>query len=464
MKIIQLLKRMLQTNDFVRSVAILVSGSAISQAVVVLLTPLLTRLYTPEDFGVLSVYLSIVLTIAIIASWQYEHAIPLPKEEKYAINLLVLSLLILLLNTILIAVLLKVLKEPIMSIFDTNGLQTILIFLPLSLFGFGLFQLFEKWMLRQENYPKITTGKVRMNLSQVFSQAGFGLILPSSGSLMAGEVLGRLTGGGGMAYVSLKSMKGMFSSVSVKSLIWVAQRYLRFPLISSSSSLLSGITQHLPALFIAFALGAKEAGWYLLANRILAFPDALLGYSVKQVYIAKSAKLIHISFDKFISLFWHTVKKMGIISVLVYTMIALIAPQFFPIIFGSAWQEAGVFLQFLSIFFLFQLVVGPISATFILLEELYMQVLTEFVRFVLLLGSMGVAYVYLDQSWQVVLCISLGQALGSLIEGVLSWAAIHHKQRKRHKTIRIKQRDMEIGTSGQQLEKVMEKQAKDIEV
>lgn len=435
MKPIRHLFKKLMENEFVKSVAILVSGSSVSQIIVVLLTPLLTRLYTPEDFGVLSVYMSIVLTISIIASLHYEEAIPLPKREEDAIYLLILSIIFLVLNTIIITLLLMWIKAPLLQHFHTKGLQEILLFIPFSLFGFGIFHLFEMWMIRQENYLQITVGKVRMNLSQVFSQSGLGWIIPSASSLMVGEVLGRLIGGGGMAYVSLKNLKGKLSYLSLKTLWRIAYRYIRFPLIASWSSLLNGLSQHLPTLYIASQLGVKEAGWYFLAYRILALPDALLGHAVRQVYIGKSAKMINSNLPDFIQLFWKTIKKMGIISVFIYLTVDIFAPVVFPFVFGSSWGSASVFLQCLSIFFLFQLIVGPISSTFILLEEQYLLALSEIIKFVVLLIGMLVAYFFLESAIGIVLLLSISQGLGSIIVGVLAWTAL---KRKKYKARQVK--------------------------
>lgn len=421
MFLLHALKRKLKANDFVHSVAILISGSAISQIAIVLVTPLLTRLYTPEDFGVLSIYVSIMFTVAIITSFHYETAIPLPANERDALNLLILSLIILLANVFLISVFVLFFHESIAAVFKTEGLQSYLGFLPVSILGFGFFQVFQLWLLRQENYVRITKGKVHMNISQITAQVGLGFIAKSSGYLIAGEVIGRIVGGTGMALSSWKEIKKQRSAITRQRMWRMAVRYRRFPLVSSWSSLFNGLSQHLPTLFIAYALGAKAAGWYLIANRVLALPDALLGYSVKQVYIAKSAKVIHTSFPSFVRIFWNTLQRMSVISLFVFTLIALLAPAIFSFVFGDVWGEAGVFVQCMSILFFMQIIVGPISSNYFLLEAQFIQACCEFARLLLLLGGMLIAKVYLTEAWQIILCLSLAGAIGFLILGFFSW-------------------------------------------
>ena len=79
-------------QGFVRSVGVLVGGTALAQALMVLVLPLLTRLYTPEDFSVLAVYASIFGIISVTACLRLEIAIPLPERDEDAANLLALAL------------------------------------------------------------------------------------------------------------------------------------------------------------------------------------------------------------------------------------------------------------------------------------------------------------------------------------------------------------------------------------
>ena len=430
MNIFQSMYSKLKRNDFAHSVAVLLSGTAVSQIVIVALTPLLTRLYPPETFGVLSVYLSLMLPIGVLTSLHYESAIPLPDEESDALNLLALSLSVLFINVVLSIFILGFFGQSLMNLFNIKGIGPVILYLPLSIFGFGLFQVFQLWLLRKENYPQIAKGKVRMNVTQFFSQIGLGVITGTSSGLVAGEVIGRIIGGGGMAHASWKNAKDAYKYISMQAMWKVAIRYRRFPLLASWSSVLNGLTQHLPALFIAYSLGAKAAGLYLIANRLLALPDALLGYSVKQVYIAKSAKVIHHSLSEFTSLFWSTVKKMGLISAAVYIPATLLLPLLLPYVFGGNWGDAGIFVQCLSLLFFFQLVIGPISANFYLLEQQFIQVMCEGVRLILLLTGMVVSHLFYEKTWQVLLCLSIAGALGTIILGFSAWYVLNRQQKK----------------------------------
>ena len=92
----------LKKNSFLINIITLISGTAISQGILFAATPFLTRLYTPEEFGYFSLYAAIVAVITSVASWKYELAIMLPKEEKDAQAVLFLSIITTIISTALV--------------------------------------------------------------------------------------------------------------------------------------------------------------------------------------------------------------------------------------------------------------------------------------------------------------------------------------------------------------------------
>lgn len=417
-------------NDFVRSVTVLMSGTMLSQMAIILVTPILTRIYGPEEFGVYAVYTAILYTVSIIASLHYETAIPLPKEDSDSINIMVVALIILCGTILFISLCMILFLQPLIDLFRIQNFATYLYGLPLSILGLGMFQVFQLWALRQEKYSNIAKGRVRMNITQISSQVGLGIISNTGGFLIAGEVLGRMIGGLGLAYSFKKDILTSINHISWKKIKSMAIRYKNFPLISSWSSVLEGLSNHIPTFFIAGTLGVKAAGWYLIAGRILALPEAILGYSVKQVYLAKAAKLLHQSFSEFLMLFWTTVKKLILIACIVFTFISILSPSVFPIVFGNEWKEAGTYVLCMCVLYFIQFIVVPISTNFYLLELLHMQIFVEAGRLILLLAGILYANYFLTEAWQIILCMSIAGSFGSLLVGIASWYSTSYYRKK----------------------------------
>lgn len=106
---------------FARSVTVLAGGAVLGQAITVLVSPILTRLYSPEDFGVFGVYASILGIVTVIASLRYEYALPLPEDDAIAANILALCFLLLLGMTGLIALLVYGLGDRIVAWANVPG-------------------------------------------------------------------------------------------------------------------------------------------------------------------------------------------------------------------------------------------------------------------------------------------------------------------------------------------------------
>lgn len=431
------LKKKLIHNDFIRSVSVLMSGTIISQIAIVLITPILTRIYGPEAFGFYAIYTALLYMITIISSLHYETAIPLSKSDKDAINTLGIALVVLLAIVSILTICFLFLHIMPFSFISFAPLPLYWMFLPFSILGLGLFQVFQLWALRNETYHHIAKGKVHMNLTQMGTQIGLSSISKSGGFLIGGDALGRLIGGVGLAFLCRRDFIDLRSSISRVHMKKMAIRYKKFPLISSWSSIFHGLSTHMPTFFIAGMIGVKAAGFYLIASRILALPEALFGNAVKQVYIAKGAKHLQQSFAQFSQLFFNTVKQLIVLSTIIFTITFVVAPFVFPFVFGSLWAEAGVFVQCLCILYACQLIITPITANFYLLELFHIQVLAEVIRFVLLFFGMMYAHFFLHEAWKIILCISIFGAIGTSLIGVFAWYSFILFQRRTITNVKV---------------------------
>ncbi|PAQ16068.1 hypothetical protein CD798_03245 [Bacillaceae bacterium SAOS 7] len=427
MLIFKKLKQSIEKSSFVRSVSILAAGTALSHLFIFLSTPILTHLYTPEEFGVLSVYLAILYSVTSVASLLYEQAIPLPKDEDEGFHLLVLSLVIVIFMSMF--VLMGGLILPLDEWFHIPELKETIWLLAISLLGIGWFQAFNSWAIRQEEYKVISKSKVSMNTGQVVSQISLGLYYPSYLGLLVGEVVGRISGF--LSFWTLLKNKNMpsFKRVTLKGLKNVTIRYKKFPLISSWSAVINSAGVQMPTFFLAATYGAETAGLFLLAQKILTVPEGLLGYSVSQVYLSQSAQHFRSSPDQFSSLFWKTLKKMAIVSFIIIGLIIIIAPFLISLVFGEEWTEAGKYLQVLSMLYFFRMVVKPIGANFHVLEYQQYEIISEVIRFLLICLSMLLSYLYIESPAGAILCICLLTSIGYIVYGFFAWLAMKKRLR-----------------------------------
>ncbi len=420
-----LVKGMLPKGHFSRSVAVLAGGTTLSQALVVLAFPLLTRLYTPEDLGVLAVYTSILSILVVIASLRYELAIPLAENDEAAANLLGLSLFIVLWFNLLTALGVWLLGDQIAHWVNTPVLKLYLWLLPLSLFGSGTYEAFSYWAIRKKAFPPIAQTRVSQSLGQVLTQLILGLLKLRPGGLLVGDVVGRLSGSGILAVLLWRKDGRTIKGISIPEIRSVACRYRRFPLLSSGSALLNSAGLQLPALLLAAFFGPHVAGWFALGQRVVGVPMALLGRAVAQVYFGEASWLAREEPGALRRLFLMTARRLLLVGGIPIGLLSLSSPWLFAFVFGDAWFEAGRYVQLLAFMFLVQFVVVPLSQTLNILERQDLQLVWDAGRLILVVGGLVIAGILGCSAWTAILVYSIAMLVSYGVLFILCTTAIN---------------------------------------
>ncbi|WP_339060568.1 oligosaccharide flippase family protein [Tepidibacillus marianensis] len=187
---IQKLQRLLPQSGFARNVFTLMTGTTIAQAVPILISPILTRLYSPEDFGVLAVFLSVTAMIAVISTGRYELAIMLPNEDKDGANLVVLSLFIDIAISLVSFLILWVFNAPITRMLGTPQISIWLFLVPISVFLTGLYQSLNYWSNRRKQYKRLARSRVSKSVGTGAFNIGSGFFRTGSFGLIGEKYLG----------------------------------------------------------------------------------------------------------------------------------------------------------------------------------------------------------------------------------------------------------------------------------
>jgi len=409
---------------FVRSVITLVGGTAIGQIVAVAASPLLTRLYSPSDFGVIAIYGSLLAMPGALASLRYEAAIPLPAEDEQAANIVGLSVLLVLSWVILAFLGVTLYPDEIVGLTNAPGLRPYLVYLPISLLGVGLYQVLSHWALRKKAYRALAGTKIRQSLGQVCTQLILGLFHAGQTGLVIGEVVGRVSGSGTLAWAMWIESREVLKHISWATLWRVAIRYKRFPVFSSWSTLLNSVGMQIPTLLLGVSYGSEVVGWLMLSQRIMGIPLTLVGNAIAQVYLAESASLIHSAPHMVAKLFWQTLKRLIILGTLLVGGSALVGPWAFAFVFGSGWAESGAYVQILTPLFALQFIASPFGGTLGILERQDLHLLREILRVAIMAGAVVLAQVFRQSTSGALLFLSLGGALGYMVYIWLSWSAI----------------------------------------
>jgi O-antigen/teichoic acid export membrane protein len=435
MKFINSLKSHISpTNSFGQNVTVLATGAALGQGITVLLSPVLTRLYTTEQFGQLLVFMSILGVAGALVSLRYEIAVLLPEDNRVAANVAVVGLLIALAMSLIFGGVLFILS----NLEGTTGwMQPYLWLLPLGTLGIGVYQVLTHWAVRNKSYLQVSQTKLAQSASRLVIQITMGIFKIGVLGLLLGDTVGRLTGSLSLARSAWRLNRNDFRAVSLEGLRTAAIRYRRFPLVLMFAAVVNMAGAAVPAFLIAGWYGTEVLGWYALVDRTMAVPIALIGQAVSQVYSSEAARLASTNPQALNRLFTNTIKRLAWIAALPSLAILLIAPRLFGFVFGASWHEAGVYAQLLIGVQFLGFVSWPVIPTLSILERQSIQFVWDVARSVLCTGTLIICHLYRLGARQTVFAFGVVTAASYLTHIILSKTAIH---------TRIKQQALDAGT------------------
>jgi O-antigen/teichoic acid export membrane protein len=348
-------ERLLPVGGFARKVGLLASGTAAAQLITVLILPLLTRLFTPEQFGVLASYVAIIAIVNAVSGLRYEMAIPLAENEEQAFHLLVLSVLLVFAFAIITTAVVALIPEHVMPLGGVKWL------IPAGITAVGVYQALSYWALRQKAYIALAQTKFAQGIGRAVTQIGAGLLGAGAPGLVFGEVVGQSAGIMRLSWRDLVRFRLYGSRTTRRSLKASAHTYREFPLMVTPGSLLNSAGLQAPTLLIAALYGPVVAGWYFAAQRIVSLPVQMISRAVGDAFFAEAPEMAKKDPAKLQQMFTTVSRNLLLGGLLPATMIVLTAPWVLPWLLGSEWQMSGTFLQLLTVAFLFALAYSPIN-------------------------------------------------------------------------------------------------------
>ena len=378
-------------SSFAKSAAIIAGGTAIAQLLNAAFYPVITRLYSPDEFGMFTVFLSTLGILVIIGSLRYENSIPIADDNVKAINSFALSFIIAIILSALITLILLIFGERIFSYFDAEALYDYKYYIPLGFFLAVLCNVLMQWAFRKKNFKGISQTKISRSSAMNVTQVGLGLINFGPLGLILGKILGETSGSATLGLSLLKKDNHLLSYISFEKIKWSARRYIKFPFFSAPSQLFNKAGIELPVFFITSLYGSTVVGLYGLAHIIVNLPIVLIGVSVGDVFYAEAASTGRKDPSKLKDLSGKLLKRLAIIGLLPTIILLFFGPFLFGFVFGPDWHEAGIYARIISLLVFARLVFTPISRIFFVFEKQKQALILNFIRVILVLFTFAAA-------------------------------------------------------------------------
>lgn len=352
---------MIFSDKLAKGIFIIASGTVIAQIIGIITTPIITRLYSPADFGALGLFTATLSILALAGGFRYELALPLPKDDADAANLFIFFLLVLSFTVLCLVFILFLFGDSILSFFHIDALKPYLFLLTIGFFGASLYGALTFWVTRRRAYTRITHTRIYQSSGGSASKILLGLFSAGPIGLIIGYLLSQILGIGTLVRYMWENDRDYFHSLSFSRMVKNAKRFVQFPLFSFPAGIINALALQLPVFMLSAIYGLTVMGMYAFAYELLILPSSLISTSMLQVYYAEVSNMMRENSREIKNIYISTTRKLFLIGIPLIIIPCLLAPFFFPLIFGELWRDAGFYCLPLAILALANFVVSPTS-------------------------------------------------------------------------------------------------------
>lgn len=329
-------------SRFQRNVLHLLSANVIAQACLLLATPILTRLFSPHEFGVTSIFIIWSGLFSAMASWRFEWSIPSARSEEEARILTALSLLLAATVTLLLQLVFAAVDQE--RLFRLIGMRPIpfAALLPLFVFTSSMIAVLSAAYVRAGTMADVARSKYVYSGTQLVIWLLMGFVGMDALGLILGYALAATAG----ALIMLRNFPFQIRPrlANIAELIHVGRFYSSEASISTAVSLVQfAFAQCLPLLLL-FGYSVHEVGIYFVAMRLAGGPIGLLTGGLSSSFWGEAAALAPADPARLRRLFLNMTTKLALLFIPI-GIGCLVAPFFLPALLGAKeWSEVGIVL------------------------------------------------------------------------------------------------------------------------
>ena len=362
-----MLNKLKPKSEFSRNVLTLMTGTTIAQAIPIAISPILTRIYTPEDFGVFALFIAITSIFGSIANGRYELAIMLPRKDEDAINIFALGFIITTTISFLLLLIVLIFHDNIVNLLNNESIGVWLYFVPIAVFFTGLYNILNYFNNRQKNYKDLAKATIIKSIVTAIIQLSVGFLKVGVSGLISGQIVSQFFANTKLLRNIMKD-KLLISKISKVKIIALAKRYKDFPKFSMWAILANTLSTQLINILISAFYSVATLGFYSLVQRLLGMPSSLIGSSIGQVFFQQATKEKQKT-GKAIKTFNSTVKKLIIIGLPSFGILFFIVEDLFSFVFGEEWRIAGTYAQIVIPLFFIRFIVATVTVVNSIFEK-----------------------------------------------------------------------------------------------
>lgn len=353
-------------NDFIRSVSVLFSGSALAQIIYIVFGYFFGKLYNSQQAAIFFNF-SFVLNITTqIACLKYDFAIVVADSEEEANGLFLICNILSAVISLALLLLILPLNWFISPLLGLNTAPFTLFLIPATTFIYAMFQTFSYFSIRHKNFKAISSANIVNALVTSVGQivlawmgwGYWGLIVSQMVSYIFSNII---------LFVSFKDYI-CFKDLDFKKLKSYAYKHQRFPKYTMLSSVVNNVTNSIQSLLITKSYSLTESGYYGTINKVLGMPLTTISGTVSQTFLKHAADRKNDG-ESLAKTFNRVTKYMALICIVPFGMLILFAKPVTLFYLDKKWLPVADYLVYLVPLFVVRFVVGPITSSALVMKK-----------------------------------------------------------------------------------------------
>lgn len=363
-----------------------------AQIIGIVSLPFITRLYGPEVFGMLNLFMIFVTIVASVATLSYANSIVLPKSDIVAYQLLKISLVIASVVCIFSGLLIVLFKGFIVELFHVEDIENYLGLTPIGAFLLAVVQSFEQWSIRNKQFKTIAIAGISKAGFMGLSRTSAGVFIPSVKILIILTLVAQIVQITILYLIAKRDIKGVgklrSSSKHKAAQYGVAYKYRDFPRYRAPQAFINSISHAMPLLVLASIFDPALAGFYALARSVLNMPVSLISQSIGKVFLQKMSSATHTELP-IKPMIMKATYGLALLGVMPFSIVMFMGPWLFGFVFGIEWTEAGEYARWITVWAFFYFINAPSVQSLALTNSqgilLVWEVITTGIKLILIL-------------------------------------------------------------------------------
>ncbi|RYZ17550.1 MAG: hypothetical protein EOO16_24040, partial [Chitinophagaceae bacterium] len=400
-----------RSSDFSKNTFIIMLGTIFSQFVLIAATPWLSRIYTPDEFGLYGMFIGMAMLLGSAMTLRYTIAIMIAETSEKAHDVVKLCLLLSVCITAILTGVAAVFYAPLQGLLNLKDIGYYLMLLPVYAGVLGINETLFSWLNRNKAYNYISINRIVTSSLTLTTTLLWGYFVDRTAhGLIMGSLVGQGMGTVLLFFRGLRFRPFDFH-IDLPRIRAMARQYRSFPIYTLPSEFINIFTNQLPVFMLnSLMKNSAAAGNFSMTNRVLGIPLVFVSNSISEVFRQKAADEYRLK-GTCRPLFLKTTGALAAMGIIPFAVLFFFGPQIFTFVLGPKWTQAGEYARVLAPLFCLKFIVSPMTVTFFIAQKQRVDFYIHIAMLTLTAAPFYIANYYYHNTYYALIGFSLAYSL-----------------------------------------------------